>query len=107
MRNDWIDAQSPLPRSQRREAGEIRQNDYGKIELAEALGPVSPTRHLTRIREVNFPLVRQMARGEIRGTIMLELGGLGHNSLPGLISIPIVGDGIGIARLWGGGESSL
>jgi hypothetical protein len=97
MRGDWIDVHAPLPRSQRREAGETRKSDYGKNELAEALRPVPPTHHMTRIREVKLPLVRQMARGEIRGEFMLEGGGLSHNSLPGLITYPIIGDGPGIA----------
>ena len=61
-----------LPRCPRREAGEIRRSDYGKMKLAEALGPVSPTRHLIQTRAVNRSLVRQMARGEIRGKLMLE-----------------------------------
>ena len=45
-RGGWIDVHAPLPRSRRREAGEKRQSGYGKIELAEVLGPVSPTHHL-------------------------------------------------------------
>jgi hypothetical protein len=51
LRGDWIDVHSLLPRSRRREAGESRKSDYGKNKLAEALGPVSPTHHLSRIRE--------------------------------------------------------